>query len=64
MKRKFKIQIKADVAQYAWEKYKNELTMVELAKILGISLPTFFRLLKRKSQPKVDENQNQTQQIC
>jgi DNA-binding transcriptional regulator LsrR (DeoR family) len=59
MKRKFKIQVKSDVVQYAWEKYKNELTMAELAKILGLSLPTFFRLLKRKSQQKVVEGQNQ-----
>jgi DNA-binding transcriptional regulator LsrR (DeoR family) len=59
MKRRFKIQVKSDIVQYAWEKYKNELTMAELAKILGLSLPTFFRLLKRKSQQKVVEGQNQ-----
>jgi len=59
MKRKYKIQIKSDIVKYAWEKYKNKLTMEELSKVIGIPLPTFFRLLKKNSneQEKVVENE-------
>jgi hypothetical protein len=59
MKRKFKVQIKQDVYRYAWEKYKNVCTMAELAKILKVPLPSFFRAIHQEI--KVEEKDNSSQ---
>jgi len=48
MKRSREKDIKATILQKIWNEYKNEFTMRELAKILGIPMPTFYRALKRK----------------
>jgi len=51
MKKDRQVEIQEDVYKYAWNKYKNELTMDELVKkIFKTSLPTFFRRVKKNNE--------------
>jgi len=53
MKKDRQIEIQEDIFKYAWEKYKNELTMqVFVDEILKPTLTTFFRRVKK------NENKN------
>jgi len=61
MKAKERKKIKMEMYNWLWENYKNEYTMQELTKTLGIPLSTFARYImeyREKAEQKV-ENLNQ-----
>ena len=37
---------------YVWEQFKSEMTMAELAKIVGVTLITFWRSVSIKGREK------------
>ena len=48
MKKDRQVEIQEDIFKYAWDKYKNELTMEDfIKKILNPTLTTFFRRVKQ-----------------
>ena len=57
MKKEHQLKIKRDVYNYAWDKYKNEYTMQELAiEVFNASLASFYRRIEKinKGREKVN----------
>jgi len=52
MKKEQAVKIRDRIWAEAWNEYKNEYTMQEMAGILGTSLPTFFRAIKKVEEAK------------
>ena len=49
MRKEKELEIKRDVYNYAWRKYKSEHTMEELGKkVFNTSLASFYRILANK----------------
>jgi hypothetical protein len=58
MKREIKSKIRAEIANYLWEKYKNQFSMKELAHILNWNVVNFFRSLKKVKKYTNSPNSN------
>jgi len=57
MKKELKVKIRNKVWARAWSEYKSDYTMQQMAEILGASLPTFFRAIKKEYGKSKKRNQ-------
>ncbi len=46
LKTKYLSQLRKQFIEDAWDRYKNKITMTDLAEIFGVSVVTVFKILK------------------
>ena len=49
---KYQKQIRSEIYNMVWKKYKNQFPMSDLAKIMKTSLSNFYQIIKRKEVKK------------
>lgn len=50
LKTKYLSQLRKEWAREKWDKYKDKITMTDLAEIFGISVPMMYKILKREEK--------------
>ena len=52
MKQVIKMRIRNQAWKFAWDENKNKYSMLEVAEVFNVPLPTFFRVVKSEEENK------------